>query len=369
MQYKPRLDGLRCGAIVMVLLGHYLPYYVKTVSGIYGVDLFFVLSGFLITTILLSERERKFSTSYKKFISRRALRIFPIYYLAVLFFIIIGAEGIKNDWPYLLSYTYNIRAGNMRNWEYYLYSPYWSLSVEEQFYLVFPFIVLLLNNRRKWLRTVLISCIIISFLQRYFNIFHMSTGSYVNPVSNTGVLVMGAFGALLYKEEKLKEKFFQSLTAEIIMLTMLVFLLWYRKAPLFEIGFPVVNLYLVIKAAAFSYRIRIIDRLLTAKWALFVGRISYGIYIYHIIVLHFLRDYIFTPLWSTIPFDKLGYLSKLQYNTTIVEFPFVAALTILIAYLSYQYIESPVLRLKDRYFKYNTAASPDTKTSAETVLN
>ena len=282
MKYKPRLDGLRCVAIVMVLSGHFITYLAqKQVCGIYGVELFFVLSGFLITAILLSERGMKFSTAYKKFISRRALRIFPIYYLAILFFIIIKADGIQNDWPYLLSYTYNIRAGNMRHWEYYLYSPYWSLSVEEQFYLVFPFIVLLLNNRRKWLWTVLIFCILISFLQRYFNIFHMSTHNYVNPVANIGVLAMGAVGALLYKENKLKGKFFNSLWVEVIMLTLLIVLLVYRRESVFLIGFPVVNLYLVIKGAAFTFRIGIVDKFLNAKWSIFIGRISYGIYISH----------------------------------------------------------------------------------------
>lgn len=139
MNYKPRLDGLRCVAIMMVIIGHFLYFLTGTNGGIFGVNLFFVLSGFLITSILLSDISVTFGKAYKKFIIRRALRIFPVYYLIILFFLAISAQGIKEDWPYLLTYTYNFHVSGLTDWEHHLYSPYWSLSVEEQFYLFFPF--------------------------------------------------------------------------------------------------------------------------------------------------------------------------------------------------------------------------------------
>jgi peptidoglycan/LPS O-acetylase OafA/YrhL len=113
-------------------------------------------------------------------------------------------------------------------------------------------------------------------------------------------------------------------------------------------------LYLVIKASSFNYRLTVIDKILTQKWAIFIGKISYGIYLYHIMVQYFFSTYIFSKIWNTIPFDNFGYFSKLKYNETLIKFPFTISLTILIAYLSFRFIESPILGLKDKYFKKET---------------
>ena len=110
--------------------------------------------------------------------------------------------------------------------------------------------------------------------------------------------------------------------------------------------FPLINAYLIIKAANFSFKIIPIDNFLTHKWIIFIGKISYGIYLYHIMVKHF-----FSLLLNQVPFDKMGYFSKLQYNKTVILFPFITFFTILIAYFSYRFIEAPLLKLKDRYFR------------------
>lgn len=349
MQYKPRLDGLRCVAIVMVLIGHYLYFLGGTNSGIYGVNLFFVLSGFLITSILLSDKSVTFSEAYKKFIARRALRIFPVYYLIILFYIVIRAEGINEDWPYLLSYSYNFRVSGLHHWEYHLYSPYWSLSVEEQFYLFFPFIVLLLNKHPKVQLTVFFIFITFAVSER---IFHFtSIHPYVNLITNMWALTIGAIGAWFIKHSNLSKRFFNSIIIEILVLITFATIFWQGENTIGFIFYPLINIFLVIKASAFSFKIKLIDKFLVSKSAIFIGRISYGIYLYHIMVKHFFDMYIFQPLWSRIPFSELGYFSKLQYNRTLIEFPFLVFLAIIIASLSFHFIETPFLKLKDKYFK------------------
>lgn len=356
MTYKPRLDGLRCVAIISVLFGHFLWLLSGFNFGIYGINLFFVLSGFLITSILLSQQGKKFGVSYKKFISRRALRIFPLYYFAIILLILLQVDNIKTDWPYLLSYTYNFRVGNLSPLKHslaghFVYGPYWSLSVEEQFYLLFPFIVLLLNNKRKWLLGLLLMIIIVAFLQRFYNILDMKTNPYENLVTNMFTLASGAVGAVLSKMDLLSKKIFNSFIIEIIAVAMLLYVLASKNEWLIYCCFPLLNLYLVLKGALFNFKVRIIDRLLTFKWSLFIGRISYGIYIYHLIVLYLFNKYIFEPLWNRIPFQSMGFWSKLKYNENLLKFPIVTLLVIFIAFLSYRYFESPILALKDKYFK------------------
>ena len=108
MKYYERIDGLRFIAIFLVLLEHFAMYIGRPLyAGFYGVDLFFVISGFLVTTVLLKSNERSFKENYKRFIGRRTLRIFPIYYLTILLLWIFGLTIVRQNLPYLLTYTFN----------------------------------------------------------------------------------------------------------------------------------------------------------------------------------------------------------------------------------------------------------------------
>lgn len=351
MNYKPRLDGLRFIAIMMVLLGHFL-YVVGGVinSGVYGVNLFFVLSGYLITSILLKERGNGFKLPYKKFIARRALRIFPLYYAVIVFFIIIDVPAIKEEWPYLVTYTYNIQPSFIEGWEHFVYAPYWSLSVEEQFYLFFPFVVLLLNNKPRIQLLLFVIIILIAYIERSFNFLVPRERNYVSLITNMGALAIGATGAWLTQYKYLNNWFFNSLIVEVLMFLGLAVVLTSKSDLLYFMIVPFFNLFLVIKASSYQFQLAAFDKMLTHKWSLLIGKISYGIYIYHIMVLKFFEEYIFGPLWKWIPFDKLGYFSKLKYNETLIRFPFLMITTIAIAYISFRYFESPILKLKDRYF-------------------
>ena len=141
------LDGLRAVAVMLVLLLHFG--YLN--GGWIGVQLFFVLSGFLITGVLLADRDAPLGAYLRRFYWRRTLRIFPLYYgyLAVLAVAYAAWEvpaGFSDNAPALFTYTYNFTRGSDFHPSPF-FTHFWSLAVEEQFYLVWPFLVHALSRR------------------------------------------------------------------------------------------------------------------------------------------------------------------------------------------------------------------------------
>ena len=156
MKYIPALDGVRAIAILLVLVFHWFPEGVGInilPNGPIGVTLFFVLSGYLISNILMEQQTKAhFFRSFKNFVIRRALRIFPIYFLVLAGLlilkrvsIVINTDFYDHPW-YYWGYMYNHWLEQHTNWSDTL-SPYWSLSVEEQFYVLWPFCILLISSR------------------------------------------------------------------------------------------------------------------------------------------------------------------------------------------------------------------------------
>lgn len=155
------LDGLRCLSILAVLWHHCLPGGVHEVTllrrGLHGVDLFFVISGFLITTLLLRERDRTGRISLRGFFMRRTLRIFPLYYTVLLIHVLFvslfkqetpGGEAFWTNLPYHLTYTSNWTSASGP------FSHAWSLATEEQFYLLWPVLLIVLGGTRSVLAIV-----------------------------------------------------------------------------------------------------------------------------------------------------------------------------------------------------------------------
>ena len=151
--YMPQLDSLRTFAVLLVIVFHWFPPgegINRLPNGTIGVVIFFVLSGFLITQILLTNRnainvgQRSLGNTYRSFFARRALRIFPLYYLiiTVVFFKYPQTSDIASHPLYYYFYGSNILLQKTGNWADIL-SPFWTLAVEEQLYLVWPWIVLL----------------------------------------------------------------------------------------------------------------------------------------------------------------------------------------------------------------------------------
>jgi peptidoglycan/LPS O-acetylase OafA/YrhL len=181
MNYIKSLDGLRALAVILVILFHY--YYGRFWGfGWIGVQLFLVLSGFLITSILLNAKTKSWNLYFGEFYWRRALRIFPLYFgflLAVFFaFLIVGfPSNFPEVAPYLFTYTYNFLPLLEGYKIDFVFTHFWSLSVEEQFYIFWPFIIFFLNSSQ--LKLLVLFLFVASPVIR-FGLYEylMQTGNY-----------------------------------------------------------------------------------------------------------------------------------------------------------------------------------------------
>ncbi len=161
MNYNKSLDGLRGIAILLVIVFHF-GYFG---AGWIGVQIFFVLSGYLITSILSAEKEQPVEFYLKRFYWRRSLRIFPLYFGYLLLLALVYAMSGKPTifaarWPYLFTYTYNYALLLAPFDESVSFTHFWSLAVEEQFYLCWPFVVYFCSpaTLRKVIGVALIAC-------------------------------------------------------------------------------------------------------------------------------------------------------------------------------------------------------------------
>ena len=176
MRYIKQLDSLRAIAVIFVIISHWVPptnFINRIPNGAIGVDIFFVLSGFLITRILFVhkihslENGTSIYTLVKNFYVRRTLRIFPVYYLTIFATLAFsGTIGIdlSSSFVYYATYTSNFYFFFSKTWGG-MFSHLWSLAVEEQFYLIWPWIILFVN-KKYYLK--IISCfILIGIVSQY----------------------------------------------------------------------------------------------------------------------------------------------------------------------------------------------------------
>ncbi len=208
--FVPELDGLRGVAILLVIASHYLGDYWRTATvGWTGVSLFFVLSGFLITGILLDAKTKP--NYFRNFYARRTLRIFPLYYLVLFLTFVVapwfpaldtdGFRSVAQHQAWLWTYTMNIYTSFYADigtnpfagdWVEVLH--FWSLSVEEQFYLVWPLIVLMTTRRQ--LIGVCVACFFGAWALRiHFATEQYNAAPYFFTLCRLDDLAAGAFVA------------------------------------------------------------------------------------------------------------------------------------------------------------------------------
>ncbi|HEX7185058.1 MAG TPA: acyltransferase [Thermoanaerobaculia bacterium] len=211
----PSLDGLRGIAILLVLVMHFTLYggpppsspadaafYQTAAAGWIGVDLFFVLSGFLITGILWDARGSE--GYFRGFYARRCLRIFPLYYAALLIFLVLlpallsehsGLRAAKQDAAWYWTYLSNVQIAR-EGWPAFgALGHFWSLAVEEQFYLVWPAVVFLLGRRA--LMAACLGCIALCPLLRLgLHLAGHATAAYTLTPARMDALAVGALLAL-----------------------------------------------------------------------------------------------------------------------------------------------------------------------------
>lgn len=351
LKYMVQLDTLRAVSIILVLMQHFSP--VKSFFGsegifplgFIGVDIFFVLSGFLISRSLIKEREDKIPL-YKKairFTSKRALRLFPVYYVVLLVAVCFNYYDIQSYWLWMFGYASNFLAA-VEGHPTWGFTQFWSLAVEEQFYLFWPWMVWLISGKK--IKNLFIAFILSGILVR--------TGMYLldcSPISirfSTFALFdlfgMGALLAYIHTqgEAHAKTKLINSLAC--FGLAGMFIIIISRVLMLPGLSSPAVSLIFFSFFGSFVYVSLVHHMALgikTHKWffenqfLIYVGKISYGIYIYH----NFVKDL----LPKTI--EYFGYSMS---GVFIFDFTLLSAVTILVSGLSWKLIEQPFLRLKAR---------------------
>ncbi len=363
----PELDGVRGIAILLVVYYHYFaahPYpgggtLVRLLTqagsiGWTGVDLFFTLSGFLIGGILLDNRNAP--NLLRVFYARRTLRIFPLYYAWLALFAIllftIGPKDVFGDalplWSYA-TYTQNLLIAHRAHWGSPFMNPTWSLAMEEQFYLLLPLVVLLCPPR--WRVGLFVALVVQSLSLRYYLEQHgHSYAGLVLPPSHWDGLFCGVLGAELVRWPKAVALLRRNklLLHGPFVLLMGLFVCWTFYPQMWEGGWlppsgrPILlalaSLSLILVAVLSPWRGG-----LRARWLMWVGSVSYGIYIMHDgiknMMVHLLHR---------------GGIPSLDATADIVG-PFLSVpLTLGLAALSYRYFEAPLLRL-GRHFRYGAA--------------
>jgi peptidoglycan/LPS O-acetylase OafA/YrhL len=317
--YFPQLDGVRAIAALMVMGFHFCQ--LKSIGGVAilgqtGVDLFFVLSGFLITTILLLGQQNDWH-EVRTFYIRRTLRIFPLYYGYLIGASLLGQKISLCFWVYLENIFIAIRPAVAGP------NHFWSLAVEEQFYLVWPFLVLFLP--RRWLMTTLIMLIGISELSHSL-LGHIHVDAFYFTASRLDGLAAGAAIALSLQKGALEAR--SNWMLGIAGLSIILSIAHWWKFQSYSHG-TITLLY----ASSIGYLVSsgptALCRILSLRPLRFVGRISYGLYVFH-------------------PALFLFVLTRTRSRQLPLQIAECVVATFIVSLVSWYGFEKPFLQLKDR---------------------
>ena len=368
----PALDGIRALAVTLVFADHYgggshgggLLQFINLARqrGWVGVDLFFVLSGFLITGILYDTRED--SRFFQRFFARRAVRIFPVFYIVVALLLVL-TPIVHYHWQWL-QLTFLLYMGNFfGNANFSLFElpsslhpaasatigHFWSLCVEEQFYLLWPIAVWLIRDRIRLLRTA----IGISLLALVFRLAVLASTSTVHaetwifrtlPFRMDALLIGGILALLLrgpHSDRWQRAGKWVFLTASAAVLAIFILSPAYDSPWLLSVGVSFTALAgaglicMTLRSGSPAFQV------FYWKPLRILGKYSYGFYVYHLLFrtawIHFL----------TVLGARLHSLALAGIGALLVNF----VVTFLVAKVSYDLIEVRFLRLK-RGFEYDS---------------
>ena len=364
--HTPALDGIRGLALLLILVDHLLwsngstgsrvaDFLARIRSSTYcGVDLFFALSGFLITGILLDSLgvQRYFTTFY----ARRALRIFPLYY-AALFFILVVTGLLHMHW-YGWQYLYLTYTANLAMWHhptlnlgYFDIDHLWSLQVEEQFYLIWPLVVFLVRSPAKLVKISLCTCAVIFAIRVYVTAMagHPGFENTYLPYRPTYVcadnlLFGGCLCALLrtnWRERTLRLAPWVLLGGLAVLLVLGVrhgTLEWVGDTLIPTIGFSLFGISSAALIAMCLVPGSKTQALFQNGTLRFFGKYSYGIYVYHYTLVR-------------LAFPVRMYLGHFMPKVAALGLMalVIGAVSTLMAVVSYRFFEVKFLHLKARF--------------------
>jgi peptidoglycan/LPS O-acetylase OafA/YrhL len=347
--YFTQLDGVRAIAILAVILTHTWdsPDWPITDTilggGWAGVNLFFVLSGFLITGVLWDARGKE--GYYRNFYGRRALRIFPVFFLVMFFVFALWPHSpyldpVRHRWPMYFLFMANIVVA-MRGFGLRVTDVVWSLAVEEQFYLVWPTVVRRIGV--KLLMRICAAVIVIEPFLRWAAYERLAPSTVkVLTIFQADSFAMGALMCLLMREKSFTPGQFRRAGKLLLLIAGPVFLsgLWLSDKTFYRvvIDYSVIGAASsgLILSALYSSRV---GAWLSKRWITHIGKVSYGMYLYHAIVI--------------VVMSKAAQVLHLPATRSILSstamFIAVTSVSVAVATVSFRYFELPFLRMK-RFF-------------------
>jgi len=343
--YVQGFDGLRAIAVGMVLVAH--AGYGNLVPGGFGVTIFFAISGYLISTLLINEFARSGTINLKLFYLRRILRLYPELIALVILCLIAGAALGLRATPaeklaglfYYMNYYYVFGAHYLEA-ESYPWRQLWSLAIEEHFYFFFPGLMVFVARTwrsRLWLVSGLI---VVPFLWRFVTYFAIGLPwqyNYVATDTRIDSIAWGCLLALLMRrpdnsERPIRELWFINPTAVALGFAIIIGSLLYRDESFrwtWRFTVQGIGIALLIANLLFDPRWKGVVQVLEWRPIRYVGRISYGLYLYHMLLNRLIEE-----VWPGIPAPFL--------------LPISIVVSLLVASISYRALEVPLKSIRRR---------------------
>jgi peptidoglycan/LPS O-acetylase OafA/YrhL len=352
--YIVQLDGLRFFAILSVMFGHWTQWQINRplISGFpfgNGVTLFFVLSGYLISDILFRNKIKFVELSIPKsglikaFYIRRVLRIFPLYFATIIFLFLISYKNTREIFPWLATFTSNIYQ-SIHNAYVGDFNHFWSLAVEEQFYMFWPWVIILIPT--KYSEKIILGLIALSIITKIYIYVNYPDKWMANSYFTLSCMHALGIGALIsywsiYRKNMIAvfSEFSWVYASLIIYFSMHYIayyngITWYNET-LDNLFFAVMSGIIINYAAQNKYE-GISKKILENKFVVYSGKISYGLYVFHLFIPAFFWEWL-SP--------KIGLQITNKYTAFIV-FYFV---TFAMAHISWKLMENPINNLKKNF--------------------
>jgi len=355
--YLPQLDGLRLVAFLLVFIHHFPSgppnalWQAVHEYGWLGVDLFFAISAFLITFLLYEEQKTTGRLHIRQFYIRRLLRIAPLYYAYLLFIsllmgsVLFSDNTLRQRLTGLLAFTDN-GFGAVGGYSTIPYTDHlWTQSYEMQFYLLVPFIYYALAGiRMRWRIILSLAVMLISLWLRHEAIAagYSHPAIYMLPILRPESLLAGLLLGFAFQETNIFTKSGRIIMhiATVVAMgcllgmitqqqTIRIYGVWQYYLYAVVAAIAICALYAALKPGSIT------GALLRARPLSYLGKISYGLYVYHFICINY------TPAFLA----RLG----MEHTGWGGHFLFALALTITVATLSYYILERPILKIKERY--------------------
>jgi peptidoglycan/LPS O-acetylase OafA/YrhL len=354
--YYPALDGLRGIAIIVVVLFHNFGFLEYFVFGWLGVDLFFVLSGFLITNILLNTVGKRHYL--KNFYVRRVLRIFPLYYSVLILTIFVFSQipSLKSTFQYYFNNQIWFWLF-VENWLFALtplertnfLNHFWSLAVEEQFYLLWPIVILLVRKLKVLL--VLMGTLLIFILIVRIVVWehHIETVHYMSLYTFTRIdgICIGSMLALIIKIDVHVLRAYSAFIALLLSIANFTFFFLNRMRGFSFPFFPFLGyttcaaIFAIVVYEAVIGETGIVNRILNTTILKFFGKVSFGFYVFH------------WPTYISLN-SKFIHLLRIELDAPVAISRFLSSVActligFVLSVLSCYFFESKFLKLKTRY--------------------